>query len=94
MEPGPVCTDPQDDFVIIDRFPLITSVLQQVKISYQPCDWHPRIDSVVYHGMDWNCPSYTKRLGEEIQKHWGNITPELLISEIIAKVTTNLEHLK
>ena len=52
----------------------------------QPCDWHPRIDSVVYHGMDWNCPSYTQRLAEEIQKHWGNITPELLISDIIAKV--------
>ena len=52
----------------------------------QPCDWHPRIDSVVYHGMDWNCPTYTERLGQEIKKHWGQITPELIISDIIAKV--------
>ena len=52
----------------------------------QPCDWHPRIDSVVYHGMDWNCPTYTERLGQEIKKHWGEITPELIISDIIAKV--------
>ena len=57
----------------------------------QPCDWHPRIDSVVYHGMDWNCPTYTERLGEEIQKYWGQITPELVISDIIAKVCADDE---
>lgn len=58
----------------------------------QPCDWHPRIDSVVYHGMDWNCPTYTERLGQEIQKHWGEITPELVISDIIAKTCTGDVH--
>ena len=43
----------------------------------------PLIDNVVYHGMDWNCPTYTRRLSEEIQKKWGEITPENAISDII-----------
>lgn len=21
-------------------------------------DWHPKIENVVYHGMDWLCPGY------------------------------------
>jgi len=58
----------------------------------QPCDWHPRIDSVVYHGMDWNCPTYTERLGQEIKKYWGQITPEIIISDIIAKTCTGDVH--
>ena len=53
----------------------------------QPCDWHPRIDSVVYHGMDWNCPTFTSIMGEQIQKFHGQLTPEVLISDVIAKVT-------
>jgi isopenicillin-N N-acyltransferase-like protein len=58
----------------------------------QPCDWHPRIDNVVYHGMDWNCPAYTQRLGEEITKYYGQITPELIISDLIAKTCTGDVH--
>ena len=27
--------------------------------------WHPKIDNMVYNGMDWDCPSYTK--------NWANI---------------------
>jgi hypothetical protein len=23
-------------------------------------DWHPRMENVVYYGMDWLCPGYTK----------------------------------
>ena len=52
----------------------------------QPCDWHPRIENVVYHGMDWNCPTYTRVLGEKIQEFYGQLTPENIISDVIAKV--------
>ena len=52
----------------------------------KPCDWHPRIDNVVYHGMDWNCPTFTSIMGEQIQKFHGQLTPEVLISDVIAKV--------
>jgi isopenicillin-N N-acyltransferase-like protein len=58
----------------------------------RPCDWQPLIDNVVYHGMDWNCPTYTQFLGEQLQKHWGKITPELAISEIMAKTTSGDVH--
>ena len=56
----------------------------------KPCDWHPRIDSVVYHGMDWNCPTFTSVLGEQIQKFYGQLTPEVIISDVIAKVYLEL----
>jgi len=36
--------------------------------------WHPALENTVYHGMDWNCPSYTERLHELLEKHHGNIT--------------------
>jgi len=58
----------------------------------QPCDWMPLIENVVYHGMDWNCPTYTRRLSEEINKKWGNITPENAISDIIARTCTGDVH--
>jgi len=58
----------------------------------RPCDWMPLIDNVVYHGMDWNCPTFTRVLAEQLQKHWGKITPEIAISEIIAKTMTGDVH--
>ena len=30
--------------------------------------WHPEIDSVVYNGMDWDCPTYTSALGDQLTK--------------------------
>ena len=45
-------------------------------------DWHPAIENAVYYGMDWNCPSYHKRLHELLAKDHGNITAELTIRKI------------
>ena len=28
--------------------------------------WHPKIENVVYHGMDWDCPAWTSLLGKKI----------------------------
>ena len=30
--------------------------------------WHPVVENVVYNGMDWLCPGYTQKLGEQLQK--------------------------
>jgi hypothetical protein len=51
-------------------------------------DWHPRIDNVVYYGMDWLCPGYTKVLSEQLTQHHGNITAEIAISDIVAYTQT------
>jgi hypothetical protein len=51
-------------------------------------DWHPRMKNVVYYGMDWLCPGYTKVLSEQLTLHHGNITAEIAISDIVAYTQT------
>ena len=56
-------------------------------------DWHPRIPSVVYQGMDWLCPEWTSRLGELLKQHHGQLTPALTVREITARVQTGDLHI-
>ncbi|EGD79182.1 hypothetical protein PTSG_09912 [Salpingoeca rosetta] len=56
-------------------------------------DWHPRIQDVVYYGMDWLCPGYSQVLAAQLQKHHGNITPQNTIEEITAITQTGDLHL-
>jgi hypothetical protein len=39
--------------------------------------WHPRIQNMVYYGMDWICPSYNYVLSQQLQKYHGSFTPEI-----------------
>ena len=55
--------------------------------------WHPRIKDVVYWGMDWLCPGYNKLLSGQIQKYYGQITPELGIRNINAVEMSGDNHL-
>jgi len=50
--------------------------------------WHPRIKDIVYHGMDWLCPSFNRVLGNQLTRFYGNITAENAIREIIARTQT------
>jgi len=45
-------------------------------------DWHPRIQNVVYYGMDWLCQNYDIVFAKQLNYHWGNITPEIGILNI------------
>ncbi|EDQ88770.1 uncharacterized protein MONBRDRAFT_32718 [Monosiga brevicollis MX1] len=56
-------------------------------------DWHPRINDIVYYGMDWLCPGYNQVLGEQLQKHHGNITAENTIRDITAITQTGDLHI-
>jgi len=38
-------------------------------------DWHPRMDSIVYWGMDWICPSFNLVLSQQLQKQYGMLNP-------------------
>jgi isopenicillin-N N-acyltransferase-like protein len=51
-------------------------------------DWHPRMDNVVYYGMDWLCPGYSTPLHAQLTKYHGNITAENTIRDITAIVQT------
>lgn len=54
-------------------------------------DWHPRIDDVVYWGMDWLCPSFSQKLAEEINAHYGKLTAEAAI-KFLGEVQTGDLH--
>jgi len=55
--------------------------------------WHAPIDNVVYWGMDWLCPGYSKVLGAQLMKFHGNITAENTIRYITAIAQTGDLHL-
>ncbi|NOY83173.1 MAG: hypothetical protein GXP31_19440 [Kiritimatiellaeota bacterium] len=49
---------------------------------------HPRIPNIVYWGMSWDVPKYDKRLHDMLVKHYGKLTPELTVREILPTVGT------
>jgi isopenicillin-N N-acyltransferase like protein len=49
---------------------------------------HPRIADVVYWGMSWNVPKYDRALHDMLVKHYGNLTAEATIREILPTVGT------
>jgi isopenicillin-N N-acyltransferase-like protein len=48
--------------------------------------WHPRLQNIVYWGMDWLCPSYNQRFSEQLHEHYGNISAEVTISHILPSI--------
>lgn len=54
--------------------------------------WHPKIDDVVYNGMDWLCPGYTGPLGDQLQKYHGSISEVNTIQNILPTVQTGDLH--
>ena len=55
-------------------------------------DWHPRLENVVYEGMDWNCPGYQKALYTQLALYHGSLTPELSILNVTSQVGTGDLH--
>jgi hypothetical protein len=57
-----------------------------------PDTWHPRFNDLVYWGMDWLCPGYSRPLAAQIAAHYGALTPEIIITDIAAQVQTGDVH--
>jgi isopenicillin-N N-acyltransferase-like protein len=55
--------------------------------------WHPRIQDVVYYGMDWLCPAYNRVLARQLNAFYGDLSPAVLISNVTAIVQTGDVHL-
>jgi isopenicillin-N N-acyltransferase like protein len=55
--------------------------------------WHPKLDSVVYNGMDWDCPTYTEKLGDQLNKYHGDIQASNVIGNILPSVQTGNLHI-
>lgn len=46
--------------------------------------WHPKIQDVVYYGMDWLCPGFSEVLARQITKHHGNLSPDVIIRDVVS----------
>jgi isopenicillin-N N-acyltransferase-like protein len=55
--------------------------------------WHPRIENIVYYGMDWLCPNYDEVLSQQLLTYYGNITSENAMKNIVAKTQTGNLHI-
>lgn len=54
--------------------------------------WHPKIDDVVYNGMDWLCPNYDTVLAQQLLKYHGSISEVNTIENILPTVQTGDLH--
>lgn len=54
---------------------------------------HWQIEGVVYNGMDWNCPSFNQKLGDELAAFHGHITEVNTVSDILPTVQTGDLHI-
>jgi hypothetical protein len=55
-------------------------------------DWHPPLENVVYHGMDWLCPTYSKVLNQQLSLYHGKLTPEVALRYVMSIVQTGDLH--
>lgn len=55
--------------------------------------WHPRIQDIVYYGMDWLCPGYDRVLARQLKSLHGNLTAELALRHVTPIVQTGNLHI-
>jgi len=46
------------------------------------------IRNVVYHGVDWDCPTYNHKLFEELSEQIGVLSPEIVKTTVVPKTQT------
>jgi isopenicillin-N N-acyltransferase-like protein len=56
-------------------------------------DWHPRMEGLVYHAMDWNCPSFSEVMAARLKAHYGNLTHEDIIRDVLPLTSTGNLHI-
>ncbi len=55
-------------------------------------EWHPRLENVIYYGMDWICPGYNSLMYQQLNKYHGNITVANVIQYVMSLVQTGDLH--
>jgi hypothetical protein len=70
-----------------------TFILNTDKDMRPAGDWHPRMDGIVYHAMDWDCPFFSQTMAAQLQKHYGNLTHEHIIREVLPITSTGNLHI-
>jgi len=70
----------------------VLNVFDDQNLQPDNATWHPRMNDIVYWGMDWDCPSYNKALHKGLSTYYGNITVENTIQNILPSVQTGDTH--
>lgn len=73
--------------------PSVANVFDDKNLEPLNETWHPRIDNIVYWGMDWTCPNDNKMLSDQLQAYYGNITAINTIKYILPYVQTGDVHI-
>lgn len=73
--------------------PNIFTVFDPENMAPNNSTWHPKMPGVVYWGMDWECPSFNYVLAQQLEKFYGNITPENAIHYISSVEQSGDNHL-
>eukprot|EP01102_Stenamoeba_stenopodia_P020893 TRINITY_DN8296_c0_g1_i1.p1 TRINITY_DN8296_c0_g1~~TRINITY_DN8296_c0_g1_i1.p1 ORF type:complete len:480 (-),score=84.84 TRINITY_DN8296_c0_g1_i1:72-1430(-) len=63
-------------------------------MNMQPLNatWHPRMENIVYYGMDWLCPGYNSVLHKQLAANYGQINAATTIRDIVPIVQTGDLH--
>ena len=51
-------------------------------------EWHPRIDNIVYWGMDWDCPPWNLKFHDLLKEFYGEIDIGKTKEDILARLTS------
>lgn len=70
----------------------VAAVMDDTNLRPANNSWHPKINDVVYWGMDWDCPSYNAALAAGIRRNYGQLTPAVTIQNILPIVQTGDVH--
>lgn len=73
--------------------PHVANVIKPTNLLPANDTWHPKIEDIVYWGMDWTCPNDNYMLSQQLRRFHGKLTPEITISDITSYVTTGNLHI-
>eukprot|EP01013_Petalomonas_cantuscygni_P013350 TRINITY_DN2763_c0_g1_i1.p1 TRINITY_DN2763_c0_g1~~TRINITY_DN2763_c0_g1_i1.p1 ORF type:complete len:455 (-),score=94.49 TRINITY_DN2763_c0_g1_i1:206-1570(-) len=78
---GKMATDGFESFAYSssDLVPVTDTTLRPVNAT-----WHPPMKGVVYHGMDWVCPSFNWMLHRQLKASYGVLTAEMAVQNVSA----------
>lgn len=54
--------------------------------------WHPRMNGLIYHAMDWNCSFFSEAMATRLKKYYGNLTSKDIIREVLPFTSTGNLH--
>ena len=81
-----------ESFSAFQYSPSVARVVKPTTLVPVNDTWHPRIDDVVYYGMDWICPNDNAMLAHQLRAYHGTLTAETTLRHVTSYVRTGDLH--